>query len=110
MVFLDYAVQKFVIRNSNAQTFTAPYKCMVLFSDLRYDDENDFNITIADLIPVQSGGKTTHLLGNRNRFSDNTNNNEHLGSYILRSGQRLILNSSDDFDVEIHYFRLPEAP
>lgn len=111
---MDYGYQTFQIRNSAVQIFTAPYRCLVVFSDLKYDDVSHFTVSIQDLQQIQGGAQTTHDLArgyNQGNIGDDGNDDfrrENIGCYILRAGQRLSLDSIDDFDITVNYFRLPE--
>lgn len=103
MIFTDYGSETLVVTNGASDTFTAPYKCMVILSDFRFDDTNDGRVEILDLNIIQSGGRTSMFI-----FKAPINDDDLGGcSHILRSGQRLRADANDDFRVTVNYFRLP---
>ena len=107
--FMDVQKQTFQIRNGGGQIFTAPYKCMVVLSDVKMDDSAFWQIQILDLEVVQGGAPNNMRFAEYGNVSvgGNTFLSQDIGSaYIMRSGQRLAIDAADDFDVTINYFRM----
>lgn len=108
--FMNVGSQTFQIRNAASQTFTAPYRCLVVFSDIKFDDENNGSIILLDMEEIQSGGLNRMFLFGVDGATASTIIPVVVGSYIVNSGQRILMDAVDDFDVTINYFRLPDNP
>lgn len=106
MIVLDYQTNTYQIRNSSAQTFTAPYKCFCFFSDIRFDDSGGITVKHIDLDPIQGSQTQVSIVYANNGTPDESL--QSVGCVVLNSGERLRFDAVDDADITLHYMRLPE--
>lgn len=111
MVFIDYDVRNINLSNGNTQTYTLPYKALVVVGNIRPDERESLTIYVRsdNVIDGRVDGSYIYLTrpdGDSvfNRLTVN------VGSYVAVAGDIIIMQTADDCAFDLHIFRLPQSP
>ena len=108
MIFTDYDVRIFQPRNGAEATYTLPYRAFVTVGDYQPDDSGDPTVRITHNRHVQGSGQVEQYILRARDLSSPNNDEVLFGAGVGLSGDVVRVSSSDDMDVKVFIFRLPE--
>lgn len=108
MIFLDYQQIDFNIVNGNGQTYTLPYKALVVAGNFQPDEENSIDVFIETFKTLDPNGDGARIRILFVPAAQNVKPISQSGCYVAEKDDVITINSADDCSVRLHFFRLPE--
>jgi len=103
---MDYDVRQFQPRNGALQTYTLPYRAIVMIGDFRPDDTGGGSVAIRHFRRVQdSQFVDQYILVNDSATL--SGDSSSCGAVVGEAGDVVRVQAVDDFDVKVYIFRLP---
>lgn len=110
MIYLDYNVRNINLSNGGTQTYTLPYKALIVVGNIRPDEQESLTIYVRSDNVVDSRVDGSYIYLTRHD-GDNVFNRltVNVGSYVAVAGDIIIMQTNDDCAFDLHIFRLPES-